>query len=154
MKDMIYSIVAGLLLIVCLLISAFFVYEATVRTFTDLEAALFQIFALATGLIGSFIFGRQSVHAAARGMVKDHARPAFRRLISLYEGISRMAAIIERARNLRSDSEQREALAELSGLVISHLATADDALEDWRDIVPEELTDLRSRLSASSGDEG
>ena len=154
MKDMIYSIAAVLLLIVCLLISAFIVYEANVRTFTDLEAALFQIFALATGLIGSFIFGRQSVRAAARGMVKDHARPAFRRLISLYEGISRMAAIIERARNLRSDSEQREALAELSGLVISHLATADDALEDWRDIVPEELTDLRSRLSASSGDEG
>ena len=65
-----------------------------------------------------------------------------------------MAAIIEWARNLRSDSEQREALAELSGLVISHLATADDALEDWRDIVPEELTDLRSLLSASSGGEG
>ena len=151
---MIYSIAAVLLLIFCLLISAFFVYEADVRTVTALEAALFQIFALATGLTGSFIFGRQSVRAAARRMVKAHARPAFRRLISLYKGISRMAAIIERARNLRSDSEQREALAELSGLVISHLATADDALEDWRDIVPEELTDLRSLLSASSGEEG
>ena len=151
---MINFIAAGFFFIVCLLISAFFVYEASERDLTGLETALFQVFALATGLTASFLFGRQSARSTAREMIKDRARPAFRRLISLYNGISRMAAIIEQARNLRSGPELREALAELGGLVISHLATADDALADWRDIVPEELTDLQNLLSASSDDEG
>lgn len=142
---------AAVLLLLGLGVSGFFVYEATARTITPLEGALFQFFALAAGLTGSFIFGKQSARAAAQEIIKPHARSAFRRLTSLYLGLSKIARAIKAARNLRSDSVE---LAELDGLVMSQLATADDALEDWRDIVPEELDDLRQRLSASSSDEG
>ena len=142
---------AAVLLLLGLGVSVFFVYEATARTITPLEGALFQFFALAAGLTGSFIFGKQSARAAAQEIIKPHARSAFRRLTSLYLGLSKIARAIKAARNLRSDSVE---LAELDGLVMSQLATADDALEDWRDIVPEELDDLRQRLSASSSDEG
>jgi hypothetical protein len=38
------------------------------------------------------------------------------------------------------------ALARLEAIVIEQLATADDALEDWRDIVPEDVKELRGRL--------
>lgn len=142
---------AAVLLLLGLGVSGFFVYEATARTITPLEGVLFQFFALAAGLTGSFIFGKQSARAAAQEIIKPHARSAFRRLTSLYLGLSKIARAIKAARNLRSDSVE---LAELDGLVMSQLATADDALEDWRDIVPEELDDLRQRLSASSSDEG
>ena len=142
---------AAVLLLLGLGVSGFFVYEATARTITPLEGVLFQFFALVAGLTGSFIFGKQSARAAAREIIKPHARSAFRRLASLYLGLSTIARVIKAARNLRSDSVE---LAELDGLVMGQLATADDALEDWRDIVPEELDDLRKRLSASSSDEG
>ena len=142
---------AAVLLLLGLGVSGFFVYEATARTITPLEGVLFQFFALVAGLTGSFIFGKQSARAAAREIIKPHARSAFRRLASLYLGLSTIARVIKAARNLRSDSVE---LAELDGLVMGQLATADDALEDWRDIVPEELDDLRQRLSASSSDEG
>ena len=144
-------VAAAVLLLLGLGVSGFFVYEATARTITPLEGVLFQFFALAAGLTGSFIFGKQSARAAAQEIIKPHARSAFRRLTSLYLGLSKIAGAIKAARNLRSDSVE---LAELDGLVMSQLATADDALEDWRDIVPKELDDLRQRLSASSSDEG
>ena len=146
---------AALLLFACLCISGFFVYEATTRTITNVEGALFQVFALATGLVGSFIFGRQSARAAAREMIKPHARSAFRRLTSLYKGLSRISVIIEQAHNLRSDSKQRmAALERIDEVVIAHLITADDAIQDWWDIVPEDVEGLKQQLSASSSDEG
>jgi hypothetical protein len=151
---MINFVAATLLLLLCLGISVFFVWEASDRTITSVEGILFQVFALATGLIGSFIFGRQSARTAAREMIKPHARSAFRRLTSLYVGLSDIARVIEAARNLRSNDDQRLALAKLEGLVLGLVATADDALEDWRDIVPEDVEDLPRRLSTIGHDGG
>lgn len=37
----------------------------------------------------------------------------------------------------------------LEGLVRIQLVTADDALEDWRDVVPEDVADLQRRLDAA-----
>ena len=41
----------------------------------------------------------------------------------------------------------------LEGLVRSQLVTADDALEDWKDIVPEDVADLQQRLDAAEQSE-
>ena len=147
-------VAATLLLLLCLGVSSFFVWEATTRSITNVEGVLFQVFALATGLMGSFIFGRQSARAAAREMIKPHARSAFRRLTSLYVGLSEIARIIDAARNLRSNDDQRLALAKLEGLVVGLVATVDDAQEDWRDIVPEDVEDLPQRLSRMGHDGG
>lgn len=135
-----------ILVIVALIVTCFSVYIASQRELTGLENTLLQSFALLFGLVGSFLFGQQSMRDAAREIIKPHARSAFRRLISLYESLSRVALEIENSKNNNESNSEKIALAKLEAIVIEQLATADDALEDWRDIVPNEVTELRKRL--------
>lgn len=137
-----------ILVIVALVVACFSVYIASQREFTQLENALLQSFSLLFGLVGSFLFGRQSMRDAATEIIKPHARSAFRRLISLYESLSRVALEIESSKNSKENNSEKIALAKLEAIVIEQLATADDALEDWRDIVPSEVAELRKRLGA------
>jgi len=137
-----------------LLVSAFLivglsVYTSSQRNLTSLENTLLQIFALGLGLIGSFIFGKQSAKEAARELIKPHARSAFRRLISLYESLSRVGYEIEKHQSTNSNSSEGHTMAKLEAIVIEQLATADDALEDWNDIVPDEVSELKNRLENS-----
>lgn len=85
-------------------------------------------------------------HRGAREIIRPHARSAFRRLISLYESLSRAGAELERAK----DSQTQDlTLVKLEAIIVEQLATADDALEDWRDIVPKEVAELRSKLTTA-----
>ncbi|PZO23617.1 MAG: hypothetical protein DCE89_09395 [Betaproteobacteria bacterium] len=129
-------------------VSAFAVYIATQRTLTNLEGAFLQGFALVAGLVSSFIFGRQSATDAARDIIKPHARSAFRRLMSLYESLSRVGAEIENAKTPKGIVDSEIVLAKLEAIVIEQLATADHALEDWSDIVPEDVSELRAKLES------
>ena len=129
--------------IVILVILGIFSYVSTIRTLTGLEWMIVQIFALVVGLFGSFIFGRQSATKAGREIIKPHARSAFRRLLSLYMSISRVANIIAMSKN---SEDSHGTLEKIEVIVIEQLATADDALEDWRDIVPEEVDELSRKL--------
>lgn len=135
-----------LLIVVSLIVAGLFAYVATERTFTNLESVILQSFALGAGLIGSFVFGRQSAREAAREIIKPHARSAFRRLLSLYQSLSRVGSTIEASQKSDSPEDHGITLAKLEAIVIEQLATADDALEDWRDIVPEDVEELRQRL--------
>lgn len=128
---------------VAFIIAGFSIYIATQRSLTSLENTLLQAFSLAFGLIGSFYFGKQSTIDAAKEIIKPHARSAFRRLISLYESLSRVAVEIE---NSKSNQSEVVTIAKMEAIIVEQLATADDALEDWRDIVPEEVEELRSKL--------
>lgn len=139
---------------VFLLVSAFLIvgisiYISSQRNLTSLENTLLQAFSLGLGLIGSFIFGKQSAKEAARELIKPHARSAFRRLISLYESLSRVGYEIEKYQNTNSNLNEGHTMAKLEAIVIEQLATADDALEDWNDIVPEEVSELKNRLENS-----
>ena len=61
-------------------------------------------------------------------MMEPHARSAFRRLISLYEGLSRVANVIE-------EPEVDEVkLKVIRAIVVEKISTADDALADWEDV--------------------
>lgn len=124
---------------------------AAKRPLTNLEAVLLQAFALGAGLLGSFFFGRQSARTAARELVKPHARSAFRRLWSLYQSLSRLAQAIEESKNANSSSSDSiktsyECLPVLQAIVTEQLSTADDALEDWRDLIPEDVEELEQRI--------
>ena len=92
--------------------------------------------------------GRQSAKDAAREIIKPHARSAFRRLMSLYESLSRVATEIEKSLSGEGNKNSEGDLARLKAIVIEQLATADDALEDWNDIVPEDVAELRDKLKA------
>lgn len=135
-----------LLVLVALLVAGFSAYIATQRTLTSLEGVLLQAFVLIAGLVGSFLFGKQSAKDAAREIIKPHARSAFRRLMSLYVSLSRVGTEIENSRSAAGNKSGEMALARLEAIVIEQLATADDAMEDWRDIVPEDVAELRARL--------
>ena len=81
--------------------------------------------------------------------MKPHAKSAFRRLLALYRGLSRIGGEIEVSRlNLSTDQYLNSCLGKLEGMVTEQIATAADALEDWNDIVPEEVQELKQRLES------
>lgn len=139
---------AGLLVFIAVGISALVVYTTTTRILTPVESILWQIFALTTGLAGSFIFGRQSAREAAKEILKPHARGAARYLVSLYKSISRARSVaaVELPQSFESYERYYVIRAYLTAIFTEQLATADDALENWRDILEEEVEDLIQKL--------
>lgn len=129
-----------LFVIAAFVLMALFGYLATTRPLTEMEAYVLQILSLFSGLVGSYIFGRQITQDSIKEIVEPHARSAFRRLISLYRSISRVAEIIE------EDDDDRQKIAVIRAIVIEQIATADDALEDWRDLVPESVEELKKEI--------
>lgn len=121
-----------------------FVYVTTYRNLTPLESVFFQVVILLFGLLGTFWIGR--ILPANR----SHARSAFRRVTSIYAGLSRGANIIEESRDFDTVENYRVAFARLEEVIRNQLTTADDALEDWADIVPKEVRDLREKLPGGS----
>jgi len=127
------------------------------RPLTPLEASLFQVISLGLGIAGSFWFGI----AATSGSPPPTARSAFRRVVSLYEGLGRInAAIVERGQRLNtlanSDvvqmSQVEDALALLYAQVTEQISTADDSVEDWRDLAPDDVARLRKRAADRDGE--
>lgn len=132
-----------------LVIAGVFIYTSIGRNLTTLENTLFQIFTLSAGLVGSYFLGRESAAQNARELMKPHARSAFRRLLALYRGLSRIGGEIEVSRlTLSTDQYLNSCLGKLEGMVTEQIATAADALEDWNDIVPEEVQELKQKLES------
>ena len=139
-------LVPSLLILVSIVVACFFVKIASQRTLTQLENIMLQAFILGAGLIGSFVFGKQSAKQAAKELIKPHARSAFRRLIFLYQSLSRLAETIEQGKQENSRVNANMVLDKLEAIVVEQIATANDALEDWRDIVPEDVEELISKV--------
>ena len=136
----------ALLLLFSIGMSIILAYTATQRTLSGLESILWQIFVFAGGLAGSFIFGRQSASEAAKEIIKPHARSAFRRLIFLYLTLRRAANIVESSQNSVSEEKYQLVLARLEEIITAQLLTADEALEGWNDLVPEDVKELKQKL--------
>ena len=139
-------VLAALLIFVALAISALVVYISTTRALTAVESIIWQVFALTTGLASSFIFGRQSAREAAKEIIKPHVQSAFRRLDTLYRSLSRAADVIESPQNTDSPEDYKVALARLEEIIAQQLMAADDALEDWKDLTPENVVKLNRKL--------
>ena len=133
-----------LLIGISIVISIAFSYVASTRDLTTLENVFFQVFSLGIGIFGSIVLGKDSAKDAATDVIKPHARSAVRRLISLYKSLSRLAYAIDTARLSAKDHPASLAvLDKLEAIVVEQIATADDALEDWNDIVPDEIRKIR-----------
>ena len=135
---------AGISLILAsIAVAVLFLITASFRDLTGLENIFFQVLILGISLGGSFIFGRESALEAAKDLIKPHAKSAFRRLLSQYRSLGRLVEAIQSAKQANNlDSINFLVLDKLESLVIEQIATADDALEDWRDIIPEEVEGL------------
>jgi len=65
-----------------------------------------------------------------------------------------MAMVIQEAREKSHfDAIDPAVLDRLEDVVTSQILTADDALEDWSDVVPEDVKELRNRLEGNDGRE-
>ena len=125
-------------------------YIAADSSLTDLENILLQIIFLAIGSVISYIFGRQSADDAAKKIIRSHAKPAFRGLLSLYVSLSRAASEIRSLDHSESPQNYQVILARIEVTLIDQLMAADNALEHWRDIVPEEVKELEQRLASNT----
>lgn len=144
------KLLPALFLIASVVIAVFFIYLSADRSLTTLESSLFQIFTLSVGLIGSYLLGKESAAKNARELMKPHARSAFRRLVALYQGLSRIDGEIQVSRlSMSSDQYVNSCLGKLEGMVTEQIATAADALEDWNDIVPEDVQELKEKLESA-----
>lgn len=150
MKDLIIANYKFLIILIVLVVLLGLVYIIADTPLTDLENVLLQIIFLAIGCSVSFFVGKKSVEKAAKEIIKPHARSAFRRLIFLYLTLRRAAAAIESAQHSESQENYQVILARLEEIVTAQLLTADDALEDWNDIVPEDVEELKQKLQSEN----
>jgi hypothetical protein len=122
------------------------------RPLSSVEMTLVQGAGLALGLWGSHLFGKLSAKESARELVEVHARSAFRRLIALYSALGRMAQTVARAQSRpgrkQVDSGHLEVLQEQ---IVQQIDLASDAMEDWRDIVPEEVAVVEEQMHRRLG---
>ncbi|MGE4267053.1 MAG: hypothetical protein AB7F25_06430 [Deferribacterales bacterium] len=133
------------LIVVAIIVAVMQIIISSQRQLTSLENTLLQLFSLLSGLIGSYFLGKYSSTESAKEIIKPHARSAFRRLMSLYASLSRVAIEISNSKEYQS---KEITLERMEVIVIEQLATADDALEDWKDLVPDEIEELSSKLKS------
>lgn len=136
----------SLLILASLIVAVLFLAISSQRPLTNLENVLLQLFTLGLGLVGSFFIGRLSAREVALDIIKPHARSAFRRLLSLYNSLSRMARTIQEATEKTNPTSAEIVLANIESVVIEQIASADDALEDWRDIIPDDVEQIQKRI--------
>lgn len=111
------------------------------RELSSVETALFQILTWGTGLMGSYMFAKESARDGARNVLRPHARAAFRRVLALYTSLYRL---YEKLEELKEEGPDHR-IELLQALVSEHISTGQDAMEDWRDIVPEEVAEIERR---------
>ena len=71
-------------------------------------------------------------------------------LLPFIWGLSRALDIIRSSRNLKADKDYEVSLARLEEIIVGQISTADNALEDWKDIVPEEVKQLTQAFESDN----
>lgn len=130
-----------LLFVPCLAAASAFVILAYFNPPTVFEVLFFQLVILVTGILGSYIIGKKSAIDTEHDRIKLHARSAFRRVTALYGSLYRLSDTIEELKG--KEGEYRLDLVQ--ALVAEQILTGQDAIEDWRDIVPEEVELIEKR---------
>ena len=118
------------------------------RPLSDLETILFQVVTLITGLFASYRFGRNAARDAAFDVIRPHARSAMRRLLALADSLYRLSDRIE---GYKVDDNGNGRLDEIQAIIDEQIPHGRSAVEDWRDIVPEDVEEI---LQQSMGQEG
>ena len=132
--------ISVVLIAIAILVSIITVAISTKRPLTGLEGTLLQFLSLATGLAGSYVFGKLSSEGAARELIKPAARSAFRRVVWLYGSLTRLG------QTLSGEDNAADRVRVAGAIVAEQLSAASDSMEDWRDLVPDEVADVERRL--------
>lgn len=139
-----FAIIA-ILMAVCGFFVFLIVNISTKRPLTTLESTLFQILILGTGVAASYLFSQKSAKGAAVQLIKPHARSAFRRMNNLY------GSLFDVKRHIRYHKESKgktpnHVVDIVEAIVDQQVKTVVDAMEDWRDIIPEDVADIERQL--------
>ena len=118
-------------------------FVSAMRSLTSLEQVLFQVLILGASIMASWRIGRNSAMSAAQETVRLHARPAFRTVLILYESLTRLSFDIHSSNEDNPDVRLERAEA----IVNEQIEIGRSALEDWRDIVPEDVEEIEGRWS-------
>ena len=140
-----YTIVA-ILVAACGALVILVVVVSSKRPLTPLESTLLQVVILATGVSATYLFSQRSAKEAAEQIVKPHARSAFRRVQNLYSGLFYLKGVINRHHEIPTERSASQVVDVIEAIVDQQVNTVADAMEDWRDIVPEEVADLKRQL--------
>ena len=122
-------------------VSILMINVASQREVSSVESILFQVVILGTGLSGSFLFGRISAAGMVRDVIRPHARSAFRRVLSLQKVMHYLSIRIDEFQ--QEDYDPR--LDVIRAVVDGQIVTGKYALEDWRDIIPNDVDEMLER---------
>lgn len=108
------------------------------RELSTLELILWQVVSLPLGLSGSYWFGRNAARDSARDVIRPHARSAVRSLLGLRDSLR---ALIHRIEDYQDEGEDYR-LEVIQAIVEEQMPVSDSAIEDWRDITPEDVAEI------------
>ena len=108
------------------------------RELSTLELILWQVVSLLLGLSGSYWFGRNAARDSARDVIRPHARSAVRSLLGLRDSLRALSHRIEDYQD--EDADYR--LEIIQAIVEEQMPVSDSAIEDWRDITPEDVVEI------------
>jgi hypothetical protein len=140
----------SLTVIVFVVLYVVMVSETSTATNSARENNLVQFIFLAVGVAASFLFGRQSARAAAADVLRPVAKGAVRRLANLAAGLGSLGGALNVQRTYMNDRAEENAgsvsLAEVAQAqdmleiqIKAQINTVVDAIEDWREFVPDEV---------------
>lgn len=152
--------VGPLVLIAAVLVAVFKIWEAGQRTLSQTDLALFDALTLVLSVVGSVTIGGELQERHARQLIGPHGRSAFRRAASLYTALSRFRHQIGKEREVlaaAADEDGRVATAMVDMAldvfetqVGEQVQAANDAMEDWRDVIPEYIAAMERELEGRS----
>jgi hypothetical protein len=143
------SILAGIVIVlVFALLFGLMLWLTSGKHNTNRENGLYQFIFLAVGVGFSYLVGRQSAQVSAADVIRPHAKAAVRRLVNLGAGIRGFAEALN-AERAYMEAEAKDGMVPVAHVVQAHdmlsipieaqTRTAVDAIEDWREFVPEEI---------------
>ena len=128
-----------------------------------LATSLLQVMTVLFGVLTSYFYSRVAATETAHDVIRPHARASIRRSVTLFRALQRQeSALTEHFHELEGLSLETDegrrvvdlasvkwSIVGLQHLVTEQLATAGDSLEDWRDIVPEEVDRIYREVQGS-----
>lgn len=123
---------------------------SSIRQLSNLEAILFQVLTLAAGLLGSYRFGQNMAREDAISIIRPHARSAMRRVLELRDSLYNLSNRIEEFKNDKPDPR----LDFIQGIIDERIPTGRSAIEDWNDIVPDDVNEILRRWEGKENGSG
>ena len=137
MRVWVHRGVIAFLVVTAIALSVILIFVAQSRPLTPLEGILFQVVILATGVGASYMISKSAAMEAAQETIRPYTRSAFRRVLSLYKSMHSLSVRIEAMQEESYDPR----LDVIRAIVDEQIPSGRDALEDWRDIIPDDDVD-------------